>query len=340
MSKSKKKRTAKRSVEQAPSSQVRDKNRQGRRAGYIIASVFIAVILIIVWVNYYFSEDQKYLRLTVITVDDISIRMDHFMKRIETAGSDPIAMLGNIAQEEIIKLEAPRYGIEISPEDIDLALKAMAQGESEIISESEFKEWYRQRLNESGLSDSEYKDLIATSLLTSYLYEYLTASMPTIAEQVHLHTILLDTEEEAEEVRASLEAGEDFANLASELSLDAISRENGGDLGWVPRGVAYESRFDSVVFELSTGDISEPQAFYDPSITDPASPAMVNYYLFMVSDKADAREVDEEYLPALKDQFFNDWVGTQMGLHEIMYHGINNGFDSETYAWINWQLSK
>jgi hypothetical protein len=26
--------------------------------------------------------------------------------------------------------------------------------------------------------------------------------------------------------------------------------------------------------------------------------------------------------------------------HDIKYHGINNGFDSETYAWINWQLQK
>lgn len=340
MSKSKKKRAAQKAVEQAPTSKVTERDWKGKRTGFIIASVFIALISIILWISYYFSEDQRYLRLDVITVDDIKIRMDYFIKRCRVAGADPMAMLTNLTKAEIIKLEAPRYGIEVTPEDVDQELRRIAAGQSESITESEFKEWYRQQLNETGLSDSEYRDITATSLMASYLYEYVAASMSMIVEQVHLHTILLDTEEEAQEVRARWEAGEDFADLARELSLDAISRENGGDLGWVPRGVKYESWYDSVIFDLSPGSLSEPLAYYDSSVTDPSSPAMVNYYLFMVSEKADAREVDEQYLSTLAYNTFNDWISEAMSQHKINYHGFNNGFDSETYAWINWQLSK
>ena len=340
MSKSKKKRTAKGAVEQAPSSKVIERDWKGKRTGFIIAAVVIIIILVIIGISYYPTYIAPF-RSVIITVDDISIRMDYFLKRCRVAGSDPLAMLTNLTQEEIIKLEAPQYGIEVTPQDVDQELRRIATGQSESITESEFKEWYRQRLSETGLSNSEYKDIIATGLLSSYLYEYLVARMPTVAEQVHLHTILLDTEEEAEEVRARLEAGEDFANLARELSLDAISRENGGDLGWLPRGIAYESRFDSVIFDdLNIGEVSEPQAFYDTTVQDPESPALVNYYLFMVSEKADAREVDEEYLPALRNMAFNAWLVDTMKLYEIGYHGFNNGFDSETYAWVNWQLSK
>ena len=340
MSKSKKKRTAKRAVEQAPSPKVIERDWKGKRTGFIIAAVVIIIILVIIGISYYPTYVAPF-RSVIITMDDVSIRMDYFLKRCRAAGSDPLAMLTNLAQEELIKLEAPRYGIEVTPQDVDQQLRRIAAGQSESITESEFKEWYRQRLSETGLSNSEYKDIIATTLLSSYLYEYLVARMPTVAEQVHLHTILLDTEEEAEEVRARLEAGEDFADLARELSLDPISRENGGDLGWVPRGIAYESRYDSVIFDdLSTGIVSEPLAYYDASVTDPTSPAMVNYYLFMVSEKADAREVDEEYIPTLETNFFNSWLSQSMLLYDINYHGFNNGFDSETYAWINWQLSK
>ena len=60
----------------------------------------------------------------------------------------------------------------------------------------------------------------------------------------------------------------------------------------------------------------------------------------MVSEKADAREVDEEHLPILRARVLKGWFSEEWGLHDIQYHGFSNGFDSETYAWVNWQLSK
>jgi hypothetical protein len=339
MPKSKKKRTAGRAEEQAPNPKAKKINWKEKRPAFIIGAVVIIFMLIIFGISYYPTYIAP-LRITVISVDDINIRMDYFLKRCEASSTDPMYMLTNLTQEEIIKLEAPLYGIEISPEEIDQALRTIAAGTSGDITESEFKEWYRQRLNETGLSNSEYREITATSIMSSYLYIYVAERTSTIVEQVHLHTILLDTEEEAIDVLLRLEAGESFADLARELSLDGISRENGGDLGWIPRGVVYESRFDSVIFDLEIGTISEPQAYYDSSVEDPASPALVNYYLFLVSEKSDTMEVDEEYLPTLMDDAFNDWLAEKMSKYDISYRGFNNGFDSETYAWINWQLSK
>ena len=339
MPKSKKKRTARRTEEQAPSAKAKKINWKEKRPAFIIGAVVIVFMLVIFGISYYPTYIAP-LRLTVVTVDDVSIRMDYFLKRCRASGSDPMAMLTNLAQEEIIKKEAPIYGIEASSEQIDQALRTIAGGATGNITESEFKEWYRQRLNETGLSNSEYREITATSILGSSLFLYVAERTSTAVEQVHLHTILLDTEEEAYDVLARLEAGENFADLAMELSMDAISRENGGDLGWIPRRVAYDSRFDSVIFDLSIGTVSEPQAFYDASVEDPESPALVNYYLFLVTEKSDAREVDEEYLSNFMDDAFNDWIVAKMGTYDIKYSGFNNGFDSETYAWINWQLSK
>jgi len=54
-----------------------------------------------------------------------------------------------------------------------------------------------------------------------------------------------------------LQAGEDFAELAAELSKDTGSGSAGGDLGFVPRG-RFVAPFDEAVFTLPIGEVSEP----------------------------------------------------------------------------------
>ncbi len=338
MPKPKKKRTARKSVEQTPSPAT-EGTKQKSWTGVIIASAVIAIILIIVGVGWYQTYGAPFGR-TVITVDDISLRMDYFLKRCEVSGIDPMYMLTNLTKEEIVKLEAPNYGIRVTEEDIDQYLREIAGGQSGNITDSEFKEWYRQQLNETGLSNSEYKEITATSIMASRLFEYVAARMSTIIEQVHLNVIWLDTIEDAQKVRTRWQAGEDFADLAREVSMDANSRDKGGDLGWVPPGVAYNGIYDDVIFSLATDNVSEPLAYYDTSLSDYTSPAYETYFLFMVSEKADARQVDEKYLSTLANNAFDAWISEAMKQHKINYHGINNGFDSETYAWINWQLQK
>ena len=54
-----------------------------------------------------------------------------------------------------------------------------------------------------------------------------------------------------------MNAGEDFAALAEELSTDPGSASQGGDLGFVSRGDFVEA-VDEAVFTLPIGQISEP----------------------------------------------------------------------------------
>ena len=326
MSQAKKKATDNRKVDTTPSPQDVARGGKGRRTVFIIASVVIVIILIIVGVSYYLSESARYSRLTIITVDDTTIKMGYFIKRTQLAGADPMVMLEVLTKEQLIKLDAPQYVKEVTPEDIDQELRR----QSETVSEGEFKEWYRQLLNETGLSDSEYKELVATSMLAARLHQSLAERVPTVAEHVHLHAIVLKTYEDAEKIRVRLEAGENFADLAREVSLDEVTKENGGDLGWLPRGVM-DYRFDYVAFSLNPGEVSEPL----PYMPDPSSPEGARYYLFMVSEKDAARELDEGGLQILKGKVLEDWLLERMEFHEIKYN-----FNSEIYAWINWQLMK
>lgn len=55
----------------------------------------------------------------------------------------------------------------------------------------------------------------------------------------------------------AIEAGADFADLATRLSQDPGSARQGGSLGWFGRG-AMVAEFDSVSFALADGEISKP----------------------------------------------------------------------------------
>ena len=316
-------------VGKAPGSKTTAGDQKGRRTAFIIAAVVIVLILIIVRVSLYI--DAAPFRRTIITVDDISIKMDYFLMRTRLAGVDSNEMIDALTNEQLIKIEAPQYVTEVSPEDIDQTLREVARGESETISESEFKEWYRQLLNEVGLSDSEYEEIVAISLLTSRFHEYLAERVATVAEQVHIYATVLKTYEDAEEVRARWVDGEDFTDLAREVSLDEVSGEQGGDFGWLPRGILPPG-FDRVVFNLAIDDVSEPLAY----ASDLASAEIeVFFYLLMVSEKADAREIEEGSLQILQAKILDDWL-----LEEIKFHEVEWNFTSEIYWWITWQLAK
>ena len=75
-------------------------------------------------------------------------------------------------------------------------------------------------------------------------------------------------------------------------------------------------------------------------VSQPVTETGTFFYLFLVSERDVARSLDEEDLLALQSQVLNDWLISRNEFHKITYHGFNNGFDSETYAWVNWQLSK
>jgi peptidyl-prolyl cis-trans isomerase D len=66
-----------------------------------------------------------------------------------------------------------------------------------------------------------------------------------------------EAEAKAEDVLERLEAGEDFATLAAEVSDDAGTRNNGGDLGWISRGVL-SGPFEDAVFSMNVGDLAGP----------------------------------------------------------------------------------
>lgn len=77
------------------------------------------------------------------------------------------------------------------------------------------------------------------------------------AQEFNASHILVETEEESAAVVARLNAGEAFADLARELSLDPGSGANGGELGWFGLGMMVPP-FEQAVSDLEVGAVSDP----------------------------------------------------------------------------------
>ncbi len=289
--------------------------------GIIIIAAVVAIILLVFGVGYYQNYVAPF-RQMIIQVDDSKVYMDYFLRRTKLGGGDPLSMITSMTQELVIREAATDYVPDVTADEIKQELMTRANGSDNVtISEAEFREWYRQQLNETKLSDREYKDLVRTGLLADKLEAYLKEQVPAAAEQVHVNLIEVEKYEDAQKVVERLKAGESFAAIAKELSLDA-SAENGGDLGWLPRGVK-DSAFDKEVFGLEVNAISEPYAVEN------------GYYVLKVTGKEASRELSSENVQSLKDNALKNWLQEEPAKHTINYK-----FDSEIYAWINWQLAK
>ncbi|MGI9259699.1 MAG: SurA N-terminal domain-containing protein, partial [Gammaproteobacteria bacterium] len=66
-----------------------------------------------------------------------------------------------------------------------------------------------------------------------------------------------DPETAVADILARLDAGEEFGNLAAELSEDAGTSGLGGDLGWVARGLLV-GPFEDALFEMEVGGVEGP----------------------------------------------------------------------------------
>jgi len=112
-------------------------------------------------------------------------------------------------------------------------------------------------MKEIGLTEAQYRRLFETGLLRQKLIEEVTADVPAEEEQVWARHILVSDEETANQVIERLNNGEDFGELARELSEDTGSAANGGDLGWFGKG-RMVPEFEEVAFSLDVGEISQP----------------------------------------------------------------------------------
>jgi len=200
-------------------------------------------------------------------------------------------VLEQMINQKLIEQAAAREGITISEEELTAQIE---EGKREMGGEEEFNEW----LQANRMTYDDLRAMLRSQLLGNAVRDRVIASVPAAVEQVHARHILVTTAEKAREVLAQLQAGGDFAALARQYSEDLTTRDNGGDLGFFPRGMM-PPEFEEVAFALSPGQVSDV-------VETP-----FGFHVIQVLEKDAAREVPPEMLQALRQQAFMDWLEEQ-----------------------------
>ena len=121
-------------------------------------------------------------------------------------------------------------------------------------------------------------------------------------EQAHLQVILLGSQWEADIVIQRIINGESFEALAREFSQDAISKDQGGELGMVSQGIRTFA-LDEYVFGPDASDMGILGPIRDEDITTRGG-----YWLVEVVDREDNRPIEEEDAKHLEDTAYQDWL--------------------------------
>jgi peptidyl-prolyl cis-trans isomerase C len=115
-------------------------------------------------------------------------------------------------------------------------------------------EYYKRRALRDLYFEKNVRDKV-TEDSAKKIYESQVAKLKN-EEEIRARHILLKTEGEAKDVVERIHRGDDFAELAKELS-QGPSKTQGGDLGYFSKGQMVPA-FEKAAFELKKGEISEP----------------------------------------------------------------------------------
>ena len=296
----------------------------------IIGAIILAVVLLVGFFALY-QYSIKPMNTVVLQVGDMKTNMNYFLKRIMmSVDQQSLPTLQTIMNEQVILLGSQQepFNISVTDEEVDAHAKSLAVGDGDI-SDGEFKEWYRQQVNESGLSSAEYKEIVKVSLLTQKMLEYFRGELSKGIEHVNLNVIMLDDAALYDAIQQRYTDGESFGALAAEYSCDSDLAESAGKYDWVAKG-ELDDDLDQVIFSLDVGQLSD--------LTTLDSGA---YAVFMVSEKDGDREPSSESLQILEEEALSDWIESAYSTYDVELYGFHGaGYDSETDAWVNWQISK
>ncbi|EIT85858.1 protein export protein prsA [Fictibacillus macauensis ZFHKF-1] len=228
--------------------------------------------------------------------------------------SDKVAesKVGDITKEDFYKEMKKQAGKQIIKQMIDIKLledkykvsdKEIDKRIEELEQKSGGKAQFKEKIKSSGINtEKELKEQIKIGLLQEKAtQDGVTVSDADIKkafdeqykgkEEVKARHILVKEKKLADEIKAKLDKGADFAELVKKYSTDTGTKNNGGDLGYNPKGKMVPE-FDKAQFSLKKNEISKPIK------------TNYGYHIIQVLDKREPSLEDKkkELTDALKQQ--------------------------------------
>jgi parvulin-like peptidyl-prolyl isomerase len=309
----------------------------------MIKKLFIIVIvlaLVPVWAGCGGFPDNAVAEVDgkVITREDLDFRMDQLRQlygELPDTESEEYKSLEKqaveqLVNEQIIVFEAEDMDIHVTDEEVDEAIdeRVEAIGGQEI---------YEQQLEAAGTTVDREMQQVRNELLFQKIFPEVVKDGPQVTdeqvlayynenieqftnaeEQRQVRHILVETEEEAIAVIARLDAGEDFAVLAMELSTDTGSGAAGGELGAYPSTESglvpeFEVAMAALVAGERSGPVQSEFGFHIIEVTAiiPPGPMPFDEIKDQLKEQYQALEFDYNY--------FGEWLENIRENYEIIY---------------------
>ena len=203
-------------------------------------------------------------------------------------------VLEAMIEQEIILQAAAREGVIITDATVDTSVE---QSIADAGGQEAFQTW----LQANNITAEDYWQSLRAQLVAQAMFQKVTQDVPSVAEQVHARHIALSTKEEALQVLARLQNGEDFGILAQQLSQDTTTRDSGGDLGFFPRGLLLSPEIENVAFSLAPRQISQV-----------VQTQFGQYHIIQVIEREEDRPLPEDVLYRLYENAFERWLAEQV----------------------------
>jgi len=200
--------------------------------------VLIVAILAVIGTGLYLNK-YKPLNATVIKVGDTEYNMNYFINTLSDYGIQNVNssyasyyasyLVQTIEQNQILVEEATKLDppITVSDDEIDQYLT-----DNELSNTTTRRDEVRAQLMMEKLK-SDYFGSTTEPTTEAWKADW----VPLTAEQKSVWAMLLESQSQVDTVKARLNSGENFSDIAAELSLDSTSKDNKGDFGWVPKGI-------------------------------------------------------------------------------------------------------
>lgn len=283
---------------------------KSNRAKYFMVVMGILIIEVAVYLGFFRSNEEVVARVgeAVISKEELY----NFM--VQQTGEEA---LDNLITKKIIELEADQQNIEVTEADIDKRVEELAEyygGQDAMTTTLAMYNITLDQVRDDVAVNVKLEKLLKSriEITDKEVQEYFKANQADffVEEQIKVSHILVETEAEAQEIKALLAEGQDFAKLAQERSTDTLTKNQGGDLGTASRG-AMVAEFEQAAFALQPGQISDPVK------------SEYGYHIIKVDEKTEARQGT---LEESKDE-----------IREILFQ---QKMESEYPAWLEEQYDK
>ena len=250
-----------------------------------------------------------------VRVGDTTLNLDLFSRRMKGFVQDSglssslnsntftgiVSILVSVLEQEILVRErAPvDLGISATADEVDgeIARRLSVSRDDPALLQAALQKDRKAR----DLSDKEYREMVEASLLTQWVRDGFIRAAPQAEDQVRIRQIQVGAQEDADKVVERLNAGEDFAAVAKEMSSDTATKDQGGEKGWVVIE-ELDPTYAAKVFALEAGQRGEPLE------------GQGGFFIVEVEEKQAQRPLEDVQRTTVGGRYFSLWMAEQQTL--------------------------